>query len=351
MKDIKKILVRAPNWIGDCVLSLPALKALREYYKDAEIIILARPWVADVFYGSPFLTRVMLYDDKDIHRGIKGFFRLIKELKRKRFDLAVLFQNAFRAALIAMFAGIPLRLGYRRDGRGMLLSKGLRPFYEKERKEHHIYYYMNLLAPLGIVNFKRFQVPRIYLKEEEVTKAERYLKGLSAPVIGINPGAAYGDAKMWGADKFSRLAKKLISEVEAGIIIFGSKQEHQIGEDIAVHINSSSILNMMGRISLRESMALMSRCRLFVTNDTGPMHVASALGVPTLAVFGSTDPEITGPVGEDAHTIKREVDCAPCFKRNCPTDKRCMEAIGVEDVFQMSLQLLYEDKTVIKEGL
>src|SRR5271169_1934838 len=195
------ILVRGVNWIGDAVMTMPALRALRKAYAGATISLLVKPSVMSVFEGNPDIDEIIAYDDK--FNGIIGKFRLARLLRKKEFSMAILLQNAFDAAVIAYMARIPKRIGYSRDGRGLLLTDPV-PFNGDDRKLHHIEYYLNLLASAGIP--AGFEEPVIHLSLEERLSARAKLSGLSRPVLGINPGATFGSAKRWLPDRFSEVA-------------------------------------------------------------------------------------------------------------------------------------------------
>jgi len=323
---VRRICLRATNWIGDAVMTTPAMAALRSSFPDAEIVVVANPLVAELFRSHPYCDRVIVYDKKGAHRGLRGLWRFCGTLRRERFDLAVLLQNAFEAALMAALAGIPLRAGYGSDGRGLLLTHAV-AVGEAQRRLHHTRYYLQMLEALGIAGGDG--ALRLACTEEELARA-RALLG-SADVVVINPGAAYGSAKRWLPERFAEVGNRLHAEFGVRVVLTGGPGETEIGDDIAAAMRVAP-LNLIGKTSVREMMAVLSLCRLVVTNDSGPMHVAAAFGTPIIAVFGSTDHSTTSPLADTCRIIRKEVDCAPCLLRQCPTDHRCMEAIGVEDV-------------------
>lgn len=341
--DIRSILVRAPNWIGDAVLCLPSIEALKAGYPGAEITVLARPWVSPVFLSAPFVKEVIDYDSPGRHHGIVGMWRLIRELKKNSFDMAVLFQNAFEAALIAFLARIPVRVGYATDLRGGLLSHPVKLDMEI-RKRHQVFYYLNIISkvksqgsgacPQMYLLGVRSHQPKIYLTAEEKKWAEDFLQGKGIGdniVVGIAPGASYGPAKRWMADRFAEVTRKLVNDYGAKIILFGGKDDRNICNDV---LNGMQGVNLAGEIDLRKSIALLSRCNLFITNDSGPMHIAASLGVPTVAIFGSTDPKLTGPLGDNARVVQKEIECSPCFERQCSKGHyNCMKMITAQDVY------------------
>lgn len=333
-QPLKRILVRQTNWIGDAVMTTPALAALRGGFPEAEIVVLANPLVAELFRFHPAVDRVMIIDKKNEHRGVGGLLSLATQLRYQQFDAAVLLQNAIEAALLAFAAAIPRRAGYTTDGRRLLLNYPV-PVSSADKALHHTRYYLQLLERLGI------QAPSADLclacSAEETAWARTQLGADN--VIAINPGAAYGSAKRWLPERFAEVADRLATRYAAKIVLTGGAAEKEIGQDIAAAMTAQP-LNMIGQTSVRQMMALLSCCRLLVTNDSGPMHVAAAFGVPIVAVFGPTDHTTTCPASAQVKIVRKETDCAPCLLRQCPSDHRCMTAISAADVYQAATQLL-----------
>lgn len=345
-KTIKRILVRGPNWLGDAVMCEPALRGLRKLFPDAQIALLVKPAVADLFVGHPALTRVLTYDTKGRHAGLSGKWALAGQLRRQGFDLAVLFQNAFEAAFLTFLAGVPRRYGYATDGRSLLLSD---PVAAPDRRTlvHQVHYYWELLKPLGLTGDP--SAPELVVfPEEDQAMAGRFAQGgLTATdvVVGINPGSTYGGAKRWLPERFAEVTERLCRtiresrEQQASVVIFGAKGEEQLGREIAARLSSRSLI-LSGATTIRELMAAVKRCAMLLTNDTGPMHIASAFQVPVVAIFGPTDWRTTSPFGS-AHTIVRQpVDCAPCLLRECPIDHRCMTRVTVDQVYDAATKQL-----------
>ncbi|WP_276609549.1 lipopolysaccharide heptosyltransferase II [Trichloromonas acetexigens] len=332
--EIKRILLRSTNWIGDAVMTTPAMGVVRRYFPDAEIVVAANPLVAQLFSHHPDCDRVLVYDRKGAHQGPGGFFKFVGELRRERFDLAILLQNAVEAAILATLAGIPRRAGYRSDGRGLLLSHGV-PVGAAEKRLHHTDYYLRMLSGVGIVG--ETGPLQLACTAEEIAEAEARLGG--GQWLAVNPGAAYGSAKRWIPQRFAEVADRLAETHGLRVLLTGGPGEIEIGRDIAQAMTHQP-LNLIGQTQVREMMALLSRCRLMITNDSGPMHVAAAFGVPLVAVFGPTDHTTTSPLSERSRIVCKPVDCAPCLLRQCPTDHRCMEAIEVADVLAAAEELL-----------
>lgn len=334
-----KILIRGVNWVGDAVMTMPAIKAVKKAYPESQISLLVKPSVAPIFETDPNINEIILYEDKFM--GITGKLRLAKMLRGKGFSKAILLQNAFDAALITFLAGIPERIGYNRDGRGFLLTRPIQ-FDNYDRKVHHINYYLNLLTMSGIKASP--SQPWIYLSIDERLSARNALSVLKRPILGINPGATYGTTKRWFPERFAEVANWFIRDTSGSVVIFGGKNEMNIAEEIEYLIRRQSIegrrqtdfslLNLAGKTSLRELISLISECDVFVSNDSGPMHIAYAVGTPLVAIFGSTDPELTGPLGDQNIVIKTNLSCSPCFERACKnSDMRCMYTVTSEDVY------------------
>ena len=322
----RKILVRSPNWIGDAVMSTPALGAIRAAFPLAEIVLAANPVVCELMSPHPFCDRVIVFDKKGPHRGAAGLWKFSRSLAAERFDLAILLQNAIEAAMIAALAGIKTRAGYSTDGRRLLLTHAVRVSKDVLRL-HHTRYYLEMLAGLGIAAAG-------WETKLQCTEAE---KNWAAGVLGqgrwaaINPGAAYGSAKRWYPERFAQVGDALFSDFGYKVLLVGGPGESAIGAEISSKMNSS-VLNMTGMTSVRQLMALLASVDLVVTNDSGPMHVAAAFGRPVVALFGPTDHRVTSPSCSRLSLVRKETECAPCLKRECPRDHRCMAEITVEDV-------------------
>lgn len=286
-RKFKKILVRAPNWIGDAVMATPALSALRVSFPDAEIVVLAKPAIAAVLEAHPDIDRIIFYEKPGKDAGLFGLWRLSQSLRREGFDLAFLLQNAIEAALIAFFAGIPERVGFSTDGRAFLLTKSAK---KNKAPTHRQEAYLSLLCLVGGKVEKR--VPYLLVESREREKAHEQLKATShggaSCVIGLNPGAAYGSAKRWLPERFAQLADRLAAQFQAQILIIGGPKEVALAETVQKEMRHQAIV-MTGKTSVREMMALISQCDLFISNDSGPMHIASALRIPQVAIFGPTN--------------------------------------------------------------
>ncbi len=344
-----KILVRATNWLGDAVLSLPAIRAVGEAFPAARLTVVARPWVADLYGRESAIDEVMLYQP----RGWKDRREFAARLRQERFDCAILLQNAFDAALMAWMAGIPARIGYRRDGRGCLLTTSVPVPEPGEIPRHERFYYLEMLRRAKLIdNEQYFRAGIGDIQLQGITAAQasgaRHLAamGVSGDVIGISPGAAYGNAKRWLPERFAEAgvaicARLASAGLRSGVVVAGSAPARPLCAQVAAGIERVGMQtwNLAGETSLREFIDLAAVCRLFLTNDSGAMHVSSALGVPTVAVFGATDDTTTGPAGPFARVVRKHAECSPCLRRECPIDHRCMTRVSVEAVAGAAIQL------------
>jgi heptosyltransferase-2 len=341
-REIRKVLVRAANWIGDAVMTLPALGSIREGLPNRPIAILTKPWVADLFIGHPMVDEVILYESPGRHEGARGKWRLARELSRKRFDLAILFQNAFEAALLSFLARIPRRAGYNTDARGILLTQAV-PVNGKVKKGHQVDYYRAMTAGLGFPSTP--SAPALPLPEAQKEEGGRILKSRSLQgerrLIGLAPGAAYGPAKRWFPERFAALADRFSRDWGARALVFGSGGDRETAARL-VQSARTEVTDFTGQTTLGQAMGLIARCRLFVTNDSGLMHVAAALGVPVVAIFGSTDPVRTGPLGEKCRVVQKPLPCAPCLKTHCPKNRECLEKISVDEVYAAAGELWHD---------
>ena len=343
--SISRVMIRATNWLGDAVMSVPAIRAVRGVFPNAHIAVVARPWVADLYSRESSIDRVIVYNAQ---KGLSGRRAFARELRAEGFDAAILLQNAFDAALMAWLARIPVRVGYNRDARGLLLTHAIPVPESGEIPRHERFYYLELLRRAGLM--RRFPESE-YIRLEGIPAArasgEAHLRGLlgdaAARVLGISPGAAYGTAKQWPAERFAAAAAALAPSFSAAVV-FGSAGEKELCGRVAALIRESGLPahNLAGATTLREFIDLAAACRLFLTNDSGAMHIASALGVPTVTVFGATDDTTTGPTGPFARVVREHAECSPCLLRECPIDHRCMTRVTPKRVAAEARQLLEE---------
>lgn len=342
--EFRNILVRATNWVGDTVMSLPALHALRERFPSARISILARPWVASLYEREPFCDELIPYEAPRGWKGVGQKWKAASDLRQRGFDCAVLLQNAFESAALVWLARIPVRIGYDRDARGWLLTHRIPVPSSDEAPHHQRFYYLELLKRAKLIagySSEAF-VSLSYAPAAAEQGRKRFLEhGLIASVVGVSPGAAYGGAKRWLPERFADAALKIAHERNASIAVFGSNEEASICESVRQRVEAAGAVcaNLAGATTLREFIELAAACEVFLTNDSGPMHIASALGVPTVAIFGATDDRATGPTGLHTRVVREPVECSPCLLRECPIDHRCMVRVNADRVAETALSL------------
>ncbi len=325
-------------------MSLPAIHALRQAMPEADIAVVARPSVADVYAREKAVDRVVAYPKP---KGWGERYRFAASLRAERFDAAILLQNAFDAALMAWLARIPVRIGYDRDARGVLLTEPIPVPEPGDTPPHERFYYLELLRRAGIVE-KAPDVNEIRLAGIEEARESGLRRmaelGIAGPAIGISPGAAYGNAKRWLPERFAEAGAQVAGELKASVLLFGSPAERPLCDEVGAPLTSAGIAvhNLAGTTTLGEFIDLAAGCQVFLTNDSGAMHVASALGLPTVAVFGATDDSTTGPTGANARVVREPVTCSPCLLRECPIDHRCMIRVSAGRVAEAALQLWEE---------
>jgi heptosyltransferase-2 len=350
-EQIKRIVVRGTNWVGDAVLTMPALGELRRVLPGAHITLATRSSVKGLFSGADFIDDLLVYD-----RGARDLgapLRQAREWRRRRFDLAILFQNAFEAALIARAARVPFRVGYGTDGRRMLLTHPLSvPAWRGERQE--VFYYLNIIAGLetlldGASDILDHEpVFALRVSEAQLRDASELLRAAGArstggPLVALCPGSTNSRAKRWPAERYAALADKLIETAGAQVALIGARDEEDVSREVARLMRYRPVM-LTGRTELAEAVAVLSLADLLVTNDTGPAHISAALDRPTLVIFGPTVPATTRPFNASSEIISRPPDCAPCMLRDCPIDHRCMTAITPEDVFTRAVAMLDRKK-------
>ena len=326
-----KILIRATNWVGDAIMALPALRAVRARFSEAQIVIVARPYVADIYRDQQICNQLINYDGNGIHASFSGRERLARELRAQKFDVALLLQNALDAAWLAWRANILERIGYARDGRSLLLTKPVPVPKPGEIPPHEKFYYLELLRRAGWIDslpdesFIAMTVPEVKRRRA----AEFLVESGARPHalrVAIGAGASYGSAKCWPPPRFAELASRLQAQNDADVILFGTAAESAVSNAIAAGMRQPPI-DLTGKTAIADLPALLSQCHLFIGNDSGAMHVAAAVGLPVVAVFGPTDPLGTAPVTPHCTIVQEEPYCSPCFLRRCPTDHRCMTKI------------------------
>jgi heptosyltransferase II len=346
MKNLqpKNIIVRMPNWLGDVVMAIPVIEDLRHFWPDAKITAMCQSNVSPLLAENPHLNEIFSFKKPSgwIHR--KQHLTIIDELKKGHYDLGILLTNSFSSAWKFWRGEVENRIGYRDHYRSFLLNEAV-PFPANKDQQHLVITYKELLAPLGIPLSDTS--PHLYLTPQEKKAALDFLctRGIDPHtdlIIGINPGAAYGTAKCWPPDRFKSLTLKLLKAHNVRILYFGDQSGAPVVNEIC-HGLPDQVVNLAGKTSLRELIALIQVCSIFLTNDSGPMHIAAALGTELLALFGSTSDVKTGPY-LSGKVIHKHVECSPCYKRVCPIDFRCMKRIEVDEVYQELLSILENEK-------
>jgi len=331
-----RIMIRATNWVGDAIMALPALRAVRSKFPDAHISVVARPYVADIYREQDVCDELIPYDPNAQHRGWRGRERLVSELRDRKFDVAVLFQNAFDAAWLAWRAGIPERVGYARDGRGILLTKSIPAPKPGQIPAHEKFYYLELLRRAGFIERLTDDAHiALHVSDGARDRGAAILAGAgvrpNSHRIAVGAGASYGSAKCWPPDRFAKTLNTFLQNSKTDVILFGTTTEAAVSEAITRHLVRPPI-NLTGKTAIADLPGLLSQCHVFLGNDSGAMHVAAAVGLPVVAVFGPTDPYGTAPVTLRATIVQEKPYCSPCFLRRCPTDHRCMRAVTPEMV-------------------
>ncbi|KAF0159250.1 MAG: heptosyltransferase II [Syntrophaceae bacterium] len=334
---LNKILIRGTNWVGDAVMTLPAVASVRAAYPRAHLAILAKPPIDDIYKMFSAADEIIPYENK--YDNPVGVFQLAWRLRLKKFDAAILLQNAVEAAIMTLASGIPLRAGFNTDGRGFLLTHPIRRTGEI-LKVHQVDYYLEMVKALGCADIDRAMHLETHISPATARDIiKQYVPGNGEPVIGIAPGATYGPAKRWMPERFAAAADRLSAELAARVVLFGGKSDWEIAEQVRKNARADMI-NIAGKTTLQEAVYCISQCRLFISNDSGLMHVAGALNIPTVAIFGSTNPVTTSPAGEKTILVRKPVSCSPCLKKTCPTDFRCMTLITVDNVVAAANTLL-----------
>ena len=333
MKTPENILVKMPNWIGDAVMATPVLQDLRSHFPNSKITALGTCSIAALIEKDPHLTEVMSYKKPNgwIHRA--EHYELIDALQKGAFDAGLLLTNSFSSAWWLWRGKVRNKVGFVKTGRSWLLDVAV-PYPKNMEKMHLVDVYKSLLPPFGIPHSNT--APKLYLGPEDLEYKKIFFElnriEKDAIVVGINPGASYGSAKCWLPERFKEVALKLLENPKVVVLFFGdhagSDLVHEICKDMPPRV-----LNLAGKTSLRELMTLIASCSVFLTNDSGPMHIASAFGIPLVALFGSTSAIKTGPYNGGC-VINKKVECSPCYKRVCPIDFRCMTSISSEEVYQ-----------------
>lgn len=343
-KDPTKIIIRMPNWIGDLVMATPLLTDLRNRYQDAEITAMCQANVAPLLEKDRDIDQVLSFKKRSgwLHGHRKD---IIDPLRFGHYDLGVLTTNSFSSALWFWRGKVKNRIGFKANFRSFMLNKAI-PFPENRESQHLVLTYKKLLEPLGLSISET--EPRLFISNEEEKRVKTILKSYNIDtekhtIVGINPGAAYGTAKCWLPDRFSQVAKRLLENPDVRILFFGDQTTSDLINSICSDL-PDTVVNLAGKTTLRELVSIIGICDAFLSNDSGPMHIAAALKTPLVAIFGSTSEVKTGPY-KHGSVIHKHMPCSPCYKRVCPIDFRCMTSIEVDEVVdELSKQLCKKEK-------
>jgi len=355
MPDLRKVLVVQPSWVGDAVMATPTLRALRELFPSAHISYLMRRYVKPVYAGMPWADQLITYrTGKTKAKAGKGqFFDLAARLRAAEFDLAVLLPNSFKTALVCKMAGIKRVVGYERDGRGFLLTDKLLPVKDRGKfiPTPIVKYYLGLAHYLGsahrdirlqlfVTEPERREARDVLVRAGLDVDVERPAAAGRPPMVVLNPGAAFGAAKLWKAEYFAELADRLIDDLGATVLLSAAPKERAIVETIKRQMRHAPVDLSNRGMTLGSLKEIVRRCDLMVTNDTGPRHIAAAFDVPVVTVFGPTHPEWTEIYYAKERQVAVKVFCGPCQKKTCPLDHRCMTRVTPGMVYERSLELL-----------
>lgn len=330
-------------------MSLPALHKLRRIFPAAHITLVCHPGTADIFIESELADDLLVTE-----RGTFSVIRNARAWRRSRFDLAVLFQNAFAAAATAWLAGVPLRVGYDTDRRGALLTTAIRP-PEWKNERHESFYYLYIVEQLERGLFGTSSIEdtethfNLQVSDKRKDAARRLMNQAGGhpgkPLAIICPGSVNSRAKRWPAERYAELADHL-AQSGMDVALIGSSAEIDVSTEVSSRVKHQPIV-LTGTTTVAEVVAIISIADVLITNDTGPAHIGAALGTPTLVVFGPTNPLTTYPLSSAAAIIRRAPDCAPCMLRDCPIDHRCMTAIASEEVFACAVALMRPRKVQV----
>ncbi len=334
-----RIVVRGANWIGDAVMTIPALRRLRWIFPDASISLHTRPWAEGVFRDADFVDEIITIDGRS---SIRSVIDQSNDLRVRGFDLAVLFPNSFESALVARLARVPKRLGYATEQRGFLLTDKLAvPSWKND--EHESRYYFELVNSLSDNDGRSIELPKLTVSDQRRIEASKKLAeigvGEGAKRVGLGAGSTNSLAKRWPAEHFSRLADMLSTKADSCVLLLGGPDEIDMSKavmDVANNIH----FDLTGRTDLGAATAILSELDLFISNDMGLAHIAAAVGTATIVIFGPTNENTTRPLGPHVEIIREPVDCAPCMLRECPIDHRCMTRITPERVFESACKML-----------
>ncbi len=340
-----KIMIRGTNWIGDAVMSIPALRQIHRVFHDARLTLYTRPWAEGIFRDADFVDEILTFDKKK--RSVQALQDEVELIRAEQFDLAILLTNSFESALVTKLAGIPRRIGFNKDLRGLLLTDPI-AVPEWKGRTHEVYYYLALAAEaerriLGRTTPAGEPDVRLDISSSRRAEAIDFLAAngadLSKPTVALGVGSKNSRAKRWPAERYSALADRLSETTGANVILVGAPDEIEVAALVKANTHSAAI-DISGKTDLALAAAVLAVVDLFISNDMGLAHVAAAAGTETLVIFGPTNNVTTRPFAANASVIRHPVECSPCMLRDCPIDHRCMTRIGVDAVFEAAVRSL-----------
>lgn len=329
-----QIIIRMPNWLGDLVMATPLLESIKKKWPDSVITVACIQHLSEILLYHPYIDHILPLERQKNLKGNIFPKNNIKKIRKQQYDLGILTTNSLSSAWCFFLSNIKKRVGFNANARGILLTNKV-PFPKKRKSQHLVKTYKSLLSPIGIPIDNTH--PHIATLQEEDEAALSLLQSRGKMpqqrLIGINPGAAYGLAKCWPPERFIALGEKLKEKKRNCLVFFGDQSGKPLVDSICAKLPKEGVINLAGETDIRELVCLIKQCDVFLTNDSGPMHIAAALNIPLVALFGSTSDTLTGPYPR-GHVIHKHTSCSPCFLRTCPIDFRCMKQIKVEEVYE-----------------
>lgn len=343
MDKPKKILIIRTDRLGDVILSTPVIENLRRAFPQAYIAFMCRPYTKEVVEGNPFLDEVIIYDKENRHKSLAASIRFARGLAKKKFDWAIILHPTNRSHIVAFFAAIPLRVGWDRK-MGFLLTHRLK-HNKQQGFKHELEYTLDVLRKLGIpIVSKQTYFPLSDIKRQEI---ENLLKvhglGQKDRLVVLHPSASC-PSKRWPEESFSRLAAMLKQSFDCKIAIITAQGQEGCAAAI---VEENEVIDLRGKLTISQIAALLSRAALFISNDSGPVHIAASLKVPVISIFGRNNPGLSPqrwkPLGERSYVLHKPLDCNPCLAHNCKKQFLCLQAITPEDVFKLARSILSSD--------
>jgi heptosyltransferase-2 len=344
LSKIKNILVVRTDRIGDVLLSTPVLENLRKSFPKAHIAVMVSPNALDIVQGNPNINEVIVYDKDNLHKTWSSSIKFALKLRKKKFDLSLIVHPTNRSHIIAFFSGIKYRVGYDRKFSFLLTQKI--PHTKQHGEKHERDYCLDMLSVLGLQSEKF--LPQMVLRKESEEFVDNLLNDLGLntkqeKIVAMHPGASC-PSKRWPLDYFSKLAQWLIKDKKTKIAIIGAKDNLGLGDRLAGLIDSASVINFTGRLTISQLASFLKRCCLFISNDSGPVHIASSVGTPVISIFGRKQPGLApkrwGPLGKLDKVVHKDVGCTVCLAHNCNKNFLCLRSISPEEVYQLAVELL-----------